>query len=51
MNTTDNSTSVLIGSLQPFTNYSVNVVAVTIAEGPSSDIIVVLTNETGIVEC
>ena len=47
VNTTDNSTSVLIGSLRPFTEYSARVVAVTIAEGPPSDIAVVTTNETG----
>ena len=45
--TMDNSTSLLVGSLTPFTKYSVYVAAVTIERGPSSDVVMVRTNESG----
>lgn len=46
-NTMDNSTSLLVGSLTPFTKYNVYVVAVTVERGPSSDVVMVRTNESG----
>ena len=45
--TMDNSTSLLIDSLVPFTLYNVYVVGVTVGEGPSSDVVMVMTNESG----
>ncbi len=41
------STSAVLHGLQPFTNYSVNVSAITVAEGPSSDPETVLTLQDG----
>lgn len=46
--TSDNSTSLLIGSLIPFTEYTITVVGVTNSEGPPSELEIVQTNESGI---
>ena len=47
IDTMDNSTSLLVESLTPFTMYSVYVVAVTVERGPLSDVVMVRTNESG----
>lgn len=44
---TDNSTSVIINNLEPFTVYTVSVVGVTVDEGPPSDVVMIMTNESG----
>ena len=46
-NTTDNSTSVIIDNLEPFTAYNVSVVGVTVEEGPPSEVVTIMTNESG----
>ena len=46
-NTTDNSTSVIINNLEPFTVYTVSVVGVTVDEGPPSNVVMIMTNESG----
>ena len=47
INTTDNSTSLLVDSLMPFTSYTVYVAGVTVAEGQPSTNVMVVTNEKG----
>ena len=47
VNTTNNFTSVVIDGLEPFTMYSVSVVGVTVGDGPSSENVTVMTNESG----
>lgn len=47
VNTTDNSTSLVIDNLEPFTNYSVNIVGVTVDEGQPSEEAIVKTDESG----
>ena len=44
---TATETSVVIGMLEIFTSYEVQVFAVTISEGESSDVVVVTTDEDG----
>ena len=45
--TEDNSTSVIISSLAPFTVYNVSIVGITVEEGPPSDVVMIMTNESG----
>ena len=47
VNTTDNFTSMIIGGLEPFTAYRVSVVGVTVEEGPPSEVVMIITNESG----
>ena len=47
VNTIDNSTSEIIGGLEPFTAYRVFVVGVTVEEGPPSEVVMIMTNESG----
>ena len=47
MNTTDDGTSIMVTTLAPFTNYTITVVAVTVAEGNASDPVTVITAEDG----
>ena len=44
---TTNTTSIIIGSLHPYYTYNCIVVAVTIAPGPFSTVITVITDEDG----
>ena len=45
VNVTGTETSVVIGMLEIFTSYEVQVFAVTISEGEPSDVVVVTTDE------
>ena len=47
VNTTDDVTSIMITMLAPFTNYTITVVAVTVAEGDASVPVIVRTDEAG----
>ena len=47
MTVSGNESSVLIGGLSPFTNYSLFVQAETVALGDRSDVLVVSTDEDG----
>ena len=47
VNTTDNSTSLVIEGLEPFTRYFVSVSGVTVSEGMPSEMEMVRTNESG----
>lgn len=47
INTTDNSTSLVIDSLEPFTRYFVSVTGVTVDEGMPSELGMIRTNESG----
>lgn len=47
VNTADDSTSVIIDNLDPFTAYNVSVVGVTVEGGPPSDVVTIMTNESG----
>ena len=47
VSTTGNSTSVIIGGLEPFTAYRVSVVGMTVEEGPPSEVVMIMTNESG----
>ena len=46
-NVSTSNTSITIGGLSAFTNYSVFVVAVTVAPGPASTTVTVTTSEAG----
>ena len=50
INTMDD-TSVIISNLTPFTVYNVSVVGVTVEEGPPSDVVMIMTNESGRYTC
>ena len=47
LNTNSSDLEFSITGLQPFTNYSVSVAAITIAAGPASGVVEVRTNENG----
>ena len=47
VNTRDNSTSLVIEGLEPFTRYFVFVLGVTVSEGTPSEVVMVQTNESG----
>ena len=47
MTTTDDDINITIATLAPFTNYTITVVAVTVAEGNASDPVTVRTVEDG----
>ena len=49
LNTNSSDLEFNITGLQPFTDYSVSVAAITIAAGPTSGVVAVQTNESG--EC
>ena len=47
ISTVGDTTTVVIGNLEPFTRYNVSVVGVTVAPGPPSDVEMVRTDESG----